>query len=121
MNKIKSIQELIEMKQSIDENRNAIRSIYIPSLDTEFKFKMATRPEMVQLRNMDAQDQDTYLIFTHVIEPNLKDSALQEAYNRGNKPYDIVDKLLNYDEVGMLSLAIIDQNSNADIVGDIKN
>ena len=70
---------------------------------------------------MEREDIDPYLIFTHVIEPNLNDKTLQKAYGLvALEPFKIVDKLFNTDEVGKLSLAIIDKTEN-DIVKTLKN
>ena len=118
---IKSIQELIEMKEQVDKKKNEVKTIYIASLDTEVKYKLATRPEMVNASKMDLEDQDPYLVYTHIVEPNLKDKQLQEAFNKGSQPHCIVDKLLEPREVAMLSNAIAGQNQNVNIVKDLKN
>lgn len=118
---VKSIKELIEMKEKINNSKEEIKSIYVQSLDTEFKFKLATRPEMVNASKMDLEDQDPYLVYSHVVEPNLKDKELQEAYNKNLQPHLIVDKLLEPREVAMLSNAIAGQNQNVNIVKDLKN
>lgn len=117
---IKSIQELIEMKQGIEAKKNEVKTMYIPSLDTEVKFKLATRPEVVQVQSMDKVDIDPYLVYSHVIEPNLGDKQLQDVYNSSCEPFKIIDKLFTMEEVGELSLAIIGHNKK-DLLKDIKN
>lgn len=119
---VKSIQELIDMKEEINKKKNEIKTIYISSLDTEVKYKLATRTEMVNISKMDLADQDSYLVYTHVVEPNFKDKQLQEVFNKGNQPHCIIDKMIiKAQEVAMLSNAIAGQNQNVNIVKDLKN
>lgn len=120
MAQVKSIQELIEMKQQINDKRNEIKTMYIESLGTDVTFKLATRPEAMQVRKMDDIDVDPYLIYTHLLEPNLKDSSLQAEFNANCKPHMIVDKLFDMQEVSRLSLAIIG-TKQSDLVKDVKN
>lgn len=117
---IKSIAELIEMKQKIDRDKNDVKIFYSESLDSNVKFKLATRVETVQVRKMEDEDIDPYLIYSHVIEPNLSDTQLQETFNNGCEPFKIVDKLFSMQEVGDLSLAIIG-DKRIELVKDIKN
>lgn len=119
--KIKSIQELIQMKEEINKNKTEEHELEIKSLGTSFKFRKATRTEMVAMNKMDELEIDAYNIFSHVTEPNLNDPQLQEAYNSGCKPHMIVDKLLEPSEVSALSLAIIGANKNIDLTKDVKN
>ena len=49
---------------------------------------------------------DEYLIINSVVEPNLKDKALLEAYNCAS-PFDIVGKLFDAGEVYAISKAIM--------------
>lgn len=121
MKNIKSIAELIEMKKDITEKRNEIKEIYIPSLDTVFKYKTIKRTDFIQVQDLDKIDIDPYIIYSHVIEPDLSNQQLQEAYNQGKEPYKIVDELLTIKEIGMLSLAIIDQSNLGNLAKDIKN
>jgi len=120
MPKIKSIQELIAMKQAIQDGKKQIKEIYIKSLDTTFKYKEASRADIIAVRKMDDGDADPYLILKHVVEPNLNDKTLQDAFNKGGKPYDIVDAMIKPLEVGMLSSAIIGNGAN-DVVAEVKN
>lgn len=117
---VKSIKELIDMKSGIDEKRSKIYTLSTKELG-DVKYKLASRAELVQIQGMDKENIDPYLIFTHVIEPNLSDKTLQDAYSMtGLEPHKIVDKLFDMEDVGNLSLAIIGKGKG-DIVKDIKN
>ena len=117
---VKTIQELIDMKAGFEEKRNKVYTLKTKCLG-EVKYKLASRTEVVQVQDMDKENMDPYLIFTHVIEPNLADKSLQEAYKMvGMEPHKIVDKLFDMEDVGDLSLAIIGR-SREDIVKVVKN
>jgi hypothetical protein len=117
---IKSIQELIEMKQAINDKRNEIKTMFIPSLDTEVTFKTATRAEVFNVRKMEEIEIDVYLIYSHMIEPNLKDKELQETFNSGCKPHMIIDKMFDMEEISKLSLSIIGKDVE-EMTKDLKN
>lgn len=118
--KYKSIAELIELKTQKEKDRERIYEAYIPSLDTVFKYKKATRVEMMQTRKFDFEYADAYFIYTHVVEPNLSDSELQNSCNAGKEPFYIVDALLEPDEVNALSLSIAGEYKG-DLLKEIKN
>lgn len=118
--KVKSIAELIAMKQQIAKQREEIKELYVPSIDSIIKYKPANRLEIVKARQLEDADADPYLVYSHVVEPALNDAQLQDAYNKGGKPYDIVDKIFAPREVGQIALAIIG-NENGNIVKEIKN
>ena len=120
MSKIKSIQELIAMKEAIHDSKKQIKELYIKSLDTMFKYKEASRSDIIVARKMDDGDADSYLILKHVVEPNLNDKTLQDAFNKGGKPNDIIDAMIKPLEVGLLSNAIIG-NGAGNMVNEVKN
>ena len=95
--KTKSIDELIKMKAKKDEESNKVFSMYSKSIDCDIKFKKANRYDIITARDMSAYDADPYIIYNHVIEPNLKDPKLQQAYNCDN-PLEIVDKIFDIPE-----------------------
>ena len=116
---VKTIQELIDMKAGFEEKKNKIYTVQTKIGDV--KYKLASRTELVQIQEMDKAEIDPYLIFKFVVEPNLADKALQDAYKMtGIEPHQIVDKLFDMDDVGKLSLSIIGR-SKKDIVKEIKN
>lgn len=116
---VKTIQELIDMKAGFEEKKNKVHTV-----DTkigDIKYKLASRTELIQIQEMDKEEIDPYLIFKFVVEPNLADKSLQDAYSMtGLEPHKIVDKLFDMEDVGKLSLAIIGRGKK-DIVKDIKN
>jgi len=115
-----TIQQIIDKKAGFEEKKSKIYTIKVKDFG-DIKYKMASRTEIIAAQDMDKFDVDPYLIFTHVVEPNLADKGLQEAYNMvGLEPHKIVDKLFETDDVVAISLAIIGRNKG-DVVKDLKN
>lgn len=121
MSKVLSIAALIDMKEQIKQGKEAIKEFYVESLDTTFKYKEATRADMATFKEFETVDVDPYNIYTHLVEPDLKDKELQAAYNKGGKPYMIVDKLLKPKEVSELSLAIVGERKTENLTKKVKN
>lgn len=124
--KTKSIEELIKMKAKKDEEADKIYTMYSDSIECDIKFKKANRFDIMTARDMSSYDADPYIIYNHVIEPNLKDTKLQKAYECDN-PLDIVDKIFDKPEdLISISLAIIGKNKNInevarEVMSDVKN
>lgn len=118
---IKSIKELIDMKETIEAKRKEIKKFYIPSLETDFEYKQSSRMDLLAAQKMEDYEIDLYNIYKNVVNPDLSDKELQARYNRGNKPHMIVDKLLNTYEVSELSKAIAGIQAAKSLVNDIKN
>jgi len=117
---VKTIQQLIDMKAGFEEKKNKVYTLKTKGLG-DIKYKLATRTEVVQVQDMDKENIDPYLIFSHVVEPNLADNELQKAYQMtGIEPHKIIDKLFDMEEVGELSMAIIGRGKK-NIAEDIKN
>lgn len=120
---IKSIEELISMKVDKEKELSELHTMYLKSLDTEIKFRKCTRLEGVKINKMPIEDQLPYLIYTHVVEPDLKNKELQQAYGC-MKPYDIVDKLItDLVELNDLREAIFSGKvkEGIDLTDEIKN
>ena len=115
-----TIQQIIDKKAGFEEKRSKVYTLKVKGFG-DVKYKMASRTEIISAQDLDKFDVDPYLIFTHVVEPNLADKGLQEAYNMvGLEPHKIVDKLFETDDVVNLSLAIVGRN-RGDITKDLKN
>ena len=115
-----TIQQIIDKKAGFEEKKNKTYTLKTKCMG-EVKYKLASRAEVIQVQDMDKEDIDPYLIFKHVVEPNLNDKVLQDAYlMTGIEPHKIIDKLFDMEDVGNLSLAIVGRKKE-DIVKTIKN
>ena len=117
---VKTIQEILDGKAGFDEKRNKVYTMQTESLG-EIKYKKASRTELIQAQKMDEIEIDPYIVFTHIVEPNLSDKSLQDGCKMtGREPHKIVDELFDTNDVVNMSLAIIGKNKG-DVVKDIKN
>lgn len=98
-----SIKELIEQKEAI-----ASRKKQTFDLDTSIGIitvKQPTRAFVAEAMGLE-EGHDDYLILHSVIEPNLKSEGLQEAFGC-SVPTDIVEKLFQSGEIGMIASKIM--------------
>lgn len=104
--------QLIKEKDKYEVKKGEIDEIYIERLDATILFENPERSlaiesiEMSQDEDMDSGAGDIHLIYNSVVEPNLKDSALQEAYNCV-EPTDILDKLFKPGEIAAIAQEIM--------------
>lgn len=120
---VKTIQELMAMKQELSDKKLATYEFESSTLGT-IRYKKATREEILQISDMDKFDQDSMNVFKHVIEPDLKNPQLQETFNKAKPPHMIVDELFEATEVGELSRLIAGIGSKEAykmVIKDIKN
>lgn len=115
------IKKLIDNKVKIDGERNKEYSYFVNSQGVEFKYKKASRVELVRAQSMENEEIDPYVVFTHVTYPNLADDELQAAYNKEGQPHEIVDSLLDAKEVNELSRLIAGIAKPKDLSKEIKN
>lgn len=115
------IKKLIDNKVKIDEERNKEYSYFVNSQGVEFKYKKASRVEIIRAQTMENEDVDPYVVFTHVTYPNLADEELQAAYNKEGQPHQIIDQLMDPKEVNELSRLIAGIAKPKDLSKEIKN
>lgn len=82
------------------------------------------KPDRVMLEEAElsgtGSDGDKMLLFNCIVEPNLKDSALQKAYNCV-EPTDILDALFEPGEITQIARHCIRMAGFGDTVKDLKN
>jgi hypothetical protein len=112
-----SIQDLIDKKDSIAASRKQTYDLET-SIGT-ITVKKPSQSFVVESRGLESGG-DQYLIYNMTVEPNLRDSALQKAYECA-EPTDIVNKLFDAGEVSRVARAIMlcAGYSNDDIVSKV--
>lgn len=97
-----SVKELIEQKEKIEGNKKALYD-----LETSIgviTVKQPTASFVADVINLD--DSDKLVVFDNIVEPDLKNKELQNAYNC-IEPTDIVEKLFKAGEVNNIAMAIM--------------
>ncbi|QEK11696.1 hypothetical protein FQB35_04580 [Crassaminicella thermophila] len=118
-----TLKELIARKHEIEDQKNAKKDLYIKSLDGVITVEKPSRELCIDAMDMGAADGDKYLVYSCVIEPNLKDTELQKAYGCA-EPMDIVEKIFESGEITQIAKACVflaGYGDSVKMVDDIKN
>lgn len=104
-----------------DKRKNNTCELYVQSLDGTITIKPPTRAIMSDARNTDDDSlADRYLVYQCVVEPNLKDTKLQNAYGCG-EPDEIVDKIFELGEVSKIAAECVNMAGFGNSVETVKN
>lgn len=123
MNKV-TLKDLIARAEQSKADKKELRQLYVASLDGTITIIKPDRAMVLEAMDMgNEEDGDRYLVYNCVVEPNLKDKDLQNAYKTVS-PLDIVDKIFDPGEVASISKEIVRLAGYIDsvkVVDDIKN
>lgn len=109
MSKKLTVQELIAQREKLAEKKSKTESLHVSSMDSDIVVKTPTKALILEAQNMgqeDATRADEYLIYQCVIEPDLKDKKLQEAFDCV-EPMDIVGAIFLPGEVASIAEKIM--------------
>ena len=122
-----TLKELLAQKEQLKNKKTATVDLYIESMDAEITVKVPSASLILEAQGQGEEDParaDSYLIFNSVIEPDLKDKELQEAYGC-IEPLDIVEKIFLPGEISSIAVEIMKSagyGSNVSRVGkEVKN
>lgn len=116
-----SIKELIEKKESLAQRKK--QKYDIETSAGKMTVKLPTRAYVAEVMEIDGSDE--LLLLECIIEPNLKDTALLEAYGC-LEPTDIIGKLFDAGEIpglgrNVMELAGYGRDIRAALHEDAKN
>lgn len=117
-----SIQELIEKRDEIKARKQA--KVTMQTSIGEIICKKPSSTLLTEAMNLD-DGGDIYLLYNSIIEPNVKDKSLQEAFNCG-EPTDIIKALFEVSEVPAISGALLKSTGfgkdvHAKVYDEVKN
>lgn len=119
-----TIKDLIAKAEQSKTDKKELRQLYVTSLDGTITIIKPDRSMVLEAMDMEnEEDGDRYLVYNCVVDPNLKDKDLQNAY-KTISPLDIVDKVFDPGEVASISKEIVRLAGYIDsvkVVDDIKN
>lgn len=106
MSKKITIADLIEQKEQIKKRKAKTMTLYVESLDGHITVREPDKSIAVEALTMAHDDTrnemaDPYLVYHCVIEPDLKDASLQQAYGCA-EPIDIVTMLFRQGEIAAI-------------------
>lgn len=116
-----SIKELIEKKESLAQRKK--QKYDIETSAGTMTVKLPTRSYVAEVMKLDGSDE--LLLLDCIIEPNLKDAGLQEAYGCLELT-DIIGKLFDAGEIPALGRKVMElagygRDIHAGLHADVKN
>lgn len=121
--------QLIKDKEKYEIKSGVKEELYIERLDATIVFEKPDKAlalesvELTQDKTRDASEADIYLLYNSIVEPNLKDKELQEAFGC-IEPSDIISKIFDVGEIPAISQEILKSagyGSHIERVKQVKN
>lgn len=121
--------QLIKEKDKYEVKKGIKEELYIERLDATIVFEKPDRTlalesiEMTRDKDIEAGEADLHLIYNSVVEPNLKDPELQQAFNCV-EPTDIISKIFEVGEIPKIAEEILKSagyGSHIEKVKQVKN
>lgn len=127
-----TLEELIAQKEKYQRKQDVFQEIALKR-GTDFLTIKIKKPSkalclecLTMANNIDESVQemsDIHMVYNIVVEPNLKDKKLQDAYECV-EPTDIVEKLFEIGEIGQISghgMMLAGYGTEVKVIKDLKN
>lgn len=104
--------QLIKEKEKYEVKQGVKEELYIERLDATIIFEKPDRAlaieslELSQDKDAESGAADIHLIYNSIVEPNLKDAELQQAFNCA-EPTDIITKIFEAGEIPAIAQEIM--------------
>lgn len=119
-----TLEDLIAKKEQVLAIKKKTQELEIKSLGGSITIKSATTDIISDAISKGGHEADVYAVYNCVIEPNLKDKKLQDAYECF-EPIDIVDKLFSNGDASFIAEQIMKlsgyNTNNITVVDNLKN
>lgn len=117
-----TLKDLIAKKEQV-LNKKKTRDLYIKSLDAVITIEKPSIETIVDASKIDSGvESDKYLVYNCIIDPNLRDKELQQAYGCV-EPSDIL-KIFDDGEISSIAkecMNLAGYSGSVSVVDDIKN
>ena len=100
-----TIGDLIANADKIKDLKNETKELYIKSLDATITIMKPSRSIILDSNDLGREGANPFLVYECVTDPNLKDTALQDAY--GVTGYAILEKIIDPGEVDNIAKEMI--------------
>lgn len=118
-----TLKDLIAKKEKVLNNKGKTRNLFIKSLDGIITIEKPSIETVIDASRIDnGIESDRYLVYNCIVEPNLKDKELQQAYGCV-EPIDIL-KIFNDGEISSIAkecMSLAGYSGSVSVVDDIKN
>lgn len=119
-----TLKDLIIKKEQIEANKKKTADLHIPSLDAVITIQKPSIDIVTDaLAIENGMESNKYLIYNCIIEPNLNDKELRDAYGC-IEPTEILNKIFDDGEIGSIAeecLKLAGYKNSVSVVEKIKN
>lgn len=120
-----TIEDLIARKDEIQASKRKSVKMYVESLDGYVVLSMPDRRLIADSMDFDnGIESNVHLVSNSMVEPNLKDDKLQEAFNV-HTPKELLQTIIGDGEVGFIAEELMNvagyKKSNVKVIEEIKN
>lgn len=116
------LSDLIALADRKKSRQREQKHLYVKSLDGIITVEKPDRALCVDA--LDMEDGDAYLVLECVVEPNLKEPQLLQAYGCV-EPLEVVEKIFDPGEISLISQELVKMAGYGDdivkVVDDLKN
>lgn len=98
-----TVKSLIEKKEALLKKEPITAEFYVESLDGTVTLREPSAGIMSDIVDMDTDMGNKYVLYECMIEPNLKDAEIQEAFGKPTLAADVLDYILKPGEIARLS------------------
>lgn len=115
-----TLSELIEKKEQYLFEKDITKELYLDQLDATVTI---ARPDRQTVLDAIESESDDYLVYSMLVEPDLKDKDLQKAYGCA-EPMEIVSKIFDpgtITGIAKAGLKLAGFESSVTAVEDLKN
>ena len=128
MTKKLTLTDLIKDKEKIQPKENVTQELLVDRLGASVTIRRAELSLVVDTTELARDDEfegnsDEFFVYNIIVEPNLKDKELQEAYGCA-EPTDIVSKVFEIGEITSIAQAgmkLAGYSAGVTVVDDLKN
>src|SRR5690625_2672728 len=121
-----TLNDLIKEKEKYQVKDDVTEELFIPRLDATITIRKPERSlclESIQMGQQDDKEGDVFLVYNTVVEPDLKDKELQQAFGCVD-PTEVVLNLFESGEIVNIAQSALDLAGYSDSVkkvNDLKN
>lgn len=117
-----TVESLLKRKEELLGREPNIAEFYVESLGGTVTIKEPSTSLLADVRDMESDMANKYVLYECMTEPNVKCDEVQEAFGRPTFAADILDNILKPGEIAHLSGECVNlAGFGADSVQNIKN
>lgn len=102
-----TIDELIAQKENLLKKEKATAVMHVKSLDRDVKIEEPSTAILADIEDMDARFANRYVLYECLVEPDVKSTAIHEAFGKPKVAHDVLDYIFKDGEITKLADACV--------------